>query len=72
MAEVERADYRRIAAEYQRRIEAGELASGDKLPSTASIAAAEGVSTSTVYRALSLLHDRELVEGYAGKGVYVR
>ena len=68
---MERADYRRIAAKYQGLIESGELKPGDKLPSTASMAAAEDVSMSTVYRAVSLLHDRGLVEGHSGKGVYV-
>lgn len=72
VAATERADYRRIAAEIQAQIESGALKSGDKLPSTAALAAREGVSTSTVYRALSLLHDRDLVEGHSGKGVYVK
>ena len=61
------ADYRRIADELTAKIKSGELPPGTKLPSTAQY----DVSPATVYRAVSLLHDRDLVVGHSGRGVYV-
>lgn len=70
--EMEHADYRRIADDIQRKIETGELKAGVKLSSTAELAARYDVSTSTIYRSVILLRDRGVVQGHAGKGVFVR
>ncbi|ROT25489.1 winged helix-turn-helix domain-containing protein [Micromonospora sp. HM5-17] len=67
----EQAEYRRIADEVTARIRSGELKAHDKLPSTAELAEQYHVSTATVNRAFGLLHDRELVYGKQGKGVFV-
>lgn len=68
---VERVDYRRIANEISSQIKSGERAPGEKLPSTRQLAEQYGVHISTIHRVMSLLKDRELVEGHPGKGVYV-
>lgn len=65
------AEYRRIADALTTMIKSGELAPGAKLPSTSELADQFGVSVATAYRAVSLLHDRDLVMGQPGKGVYV-
>jgi GntR family transcriptional regulator len=64
-------DYRRIANEITEQIKSGELAPGTKLPSTSKLAEQYGVSVTTAYRAVSLLHDRDVVVGQPGRGVYV-
>lgn len=66
------ADYRRIADAITFKIKNGDLAPGAKLPSTTALAAEYDVSVSTAYRAVSLLHDRDLVVGQPGRGVFVR
>lgn len=63
--------FRRIVDEITEKIRSGELMPGTKLPSTSELAEIYGVSTGTVYRALALLHDRELIIGQQGRGVYV-
>ncbi|WP_447134309.1 GntR family transcriptional regulator [Micromonospora sp. LZ34] len=63
--------FRRIVDEIAGKIKSGELKPGDKLPSTSQLADMYNVSTGTVYRALSLLHDRELIIGHSGRGTYV-
>lgn len=68
---VAKADYRRIADAITEKIKSGALSPGEKLPSTAKLAEEYGVSPATVYRAVSLLHDRDLVMGHPGKGVFV-
>ncbi|GAB3985702.1 winged helix-turn-helix domain-containing protein [Plantactinospora veratri] len=65
------ADYRRIADEITAKIKSGELPPGTKLPSTSKLADEYDVSPATAYRAVSLLHDRDLVIGQPGRGVYV-
>lgn len=65
------AEYRRIADALTAKIKSGELAPGTKLPSTSALADEHGVSVATAYRAVSLLHDRDLVVGQPGRGVYV-
>ncbi|MET8267515.1 winged helix-turn-helix domain-containing protein [Micromonospora arida] len=67
----EKVDYRRIATEIAEKIKSGELAPGAKLPSTRELAEQHGVHISTINRVMTILKDRELVEGYPGKGVYV-
>ncbi|MEV4631204.1 winged helix-turn-helix domain-containing protein [Micromonospora sp. NPDC049523] len=63
--------FKRIVNEISARIKSGELAPGEKLPSTSQLATQYNVSTGTVYRALSLLHDRDLILGQPGRGTYV-
>ncbi|MFG1675947.1 winged helix-turn-helix domain-containing protein [Micromonospora sp. NPDC049282] len=67
----ERVDYRRIANDIAAKIKSGELAPGEKLPSTRELADQYGVHISTINRSMSILKDREMVEGQPGKGVYV-
>ncbi|MER7459500.1 GntR family transcriptional regulator [Micromonospora sp. NPDC126480] len=63
--------FRRIVDEISEKIRTGEMKPGDKLPSTSQLADMYNVSTGTVYRALSLLHDRQLIIGQSGRGTYV-
>ncbi|WP_433313382.1 GntR family transcriptional regulator [Micromonospora sp. CA-269861] len=65
------APYRRIANEIAAKIKSGELQPGDKLPSTRELAETYAVHMNTASRALSLLHDRELITGQPGRGTYV-
>lgn len=67
----EQAEYRRIANLITESIRSGELKPGDKLPSTAELADTHHVSWATINRAFGLLHDRGLVVGRQGKGIYV-
>lgn len=62
---------RRIADEIASMIKSGQLKPGDRLPSTAQLADQYGVSATTAYRAVRLLHERLLVVGEQGRGVYV-
>lgn len=65
------AGYKRIANDYTEKIRSGELPPGTKLPSTRQIAEMYGVGIGVAYRALSLLHDRDLIIGQPGRGTYV-
>ncbi|WP_446220818.1 GntR family transcriptional regulator [Micromonospora sp. IBHARD004] len=65
------APYRQIANDLTAKIKSGELKPGDKLPSTRELAEAYKVHMNTASRALSLLHDRELITGQPGRGTYV-
>ncbi|MEV6813879.1 winged helix-turn-helix domain-containing protein [Micromonospora sp. NPDC051296] len=65
------APYRRIANDIAAKIKSGEFKPGDKLPSTRELAEAYQVHMNTASRALSLLHDRELIIGQPGRGTYV-
>jgi GntR family transcriptional regulator len=60
-----------IADDLAARIAAGEYRPGDRLPRTVEIAALYSCSTSTAYRAVSLLRFKGIVVGVQGKGVYV-
>lgn len=63
--------YRQIADDLAQRIASGEYPPGSQLPSTAQLAELYSVNRSTIVRAVGLLHDRGLVVGVAGRGVYV-
>jgi len=63
--------YRRIAAELQRAIAAGELAPGDALPSEAALTRQYGVARGTARQALSFLVSLGLVYAVHGKGRFV-
>lgn len=60
-----------IADDLAARIAAGEYQPGDRLPRTVEIAELYSCSTSTAYRAVSLLRFKGVVVGMQGKGVYV-
>jgi DNA-binding GntR family transcriptional regulator len=64
--------YRRIAAELQRAITAGELPPGDPLPSEATLTSEYGVSRDTARQALSFLAGLGLVRAVHGKGRFVQ
>lgn len=66
-----RLSYRGIADDLAARIAAGEYLPGAQLPSTSQLAELYAVNRSTVVRAVGLLHDRGLVSGVAGVGVFV-
>ncbi|WDZ85445.1 winged helix-turn-helix domain-containing protein [Micromonospora cathayae] len=65
------ASFRLIVDEIAEKIRTGELKPGEKLPSTSQLATKYGVSNNTVYRALAILHDRDLIIGQQGRGTYV-
>jgi GntR family transcriptional regulator len=65
------AEYRRIARELAEAIAAGELTPGSALPTLDELAEAEGVSKSTIQRALSILQDRGLIRPWHGKAIFV-
>lgn len=71
MSEPERPPYARIAAELRRRIERGELAAGDRVPSTREITRQWGVAMATATKALAALRDEGLVRGVPGVGTVV-
>lgn len=64
--------YQRIVREIQRRIEAGELRPGDRVPSTRQIAAESGVAMATATKVLTTLRQDGLVEAVPGVGTVVR
>jgi DNA-binding GntR family transcriptional regulator len=61
----------KIINDLTRKIESGELAPGDQLPSTADLCAQYGVSVTVVRGAINWLKAKGLVEGMAGVGVFV-
>ena len=61
--------YQQLAAQYRERIAAGTM--GPKLPSLAELADEAGVSHMTVQRAIKVLKDEGIIEGLAGRGVFV-
>lgn len=63
---------RRIADEFAAKIEAGELAPGDKLPSERTLLATYGVARNTVQAAMRLLAEAGMVVAHHGRGVFVR
>ena len=63
--------YLRIAAKLRARIESGELAPGEALPSIARIAREEGVAEITAAKALKELHSEGLTRPVAGWGTFV-
>lgn len=63
--------YQRIVEDIERQIESGDLAPGDKLPSTSELQDHYKVSTTAIRNAMLVLRQRGLVEGHQGKGVFV-
>ncbi|SHN45857.1 GntR family transcriptional regulator [Cryptosporangium aurantiacum] len=62
----------RIVAELRRRIETGELAPGDRLPSTRQITRQWNVAMATATKVLTALRQQGLVEAVPGIGTVVR
>jgi GntR family transcriptional regulator len=68
---VERLTYRGIADDLAARIASGEYPRGSKLPSHSQLVGIYSSSLATIVRAVGLLHDRRLVQGVPGVGVFV-
>lgn len=66
-----RLNFRQIADELAEEIIRGERPPRSKLPSYSELADLYDVSVTTAYRAVRLLHERGLVYGEHGRGVYV-
>ncbi len=63
--------YVRIAADLRRRIEGGELKSGEPVPSITMLCQEWGVARETAAHALNVLEGEGLVRRYPGRGYYV-
>ncbi|KAB1946616.1 GntR family transcriptional regulator [Micromonospora sp. ALFpr18c] len=63
--------YRRVADDIEQKIRSGEYSPGQQLPSVSEIGELYNVARSTAYRAVKELHDRNLVYGQQGQGVFV-
>src|ERR1700754_1314192 len=68
---VEEAPYRRIAAEIAERVTRGDLAPGDRIPSTREITREWGVAMATATKVIAALRDAGLVETRSGAGSVV-
>ena len=73
MAEIDETTppYLRIVGELRRRIMAGELGPGDRVPSTRQIVREWGVAMATASRALTALRQESLVRAVPGVGMVV-
>src|SRR3954447_931481 len=65
------APYLRIAAEIRRRIQAGELRPGDRVPSTRGLVQEFGVAMATATKALATLQQDGVVHSLPGVGTVV-
>lgn len=65
------AKWQALADHIRAQIASGELAPGDRLPSTAELCRTHGVSAIVVRNAMIALKAEGLVEGVPGVGVYV-
>jgi GntR family transcriptional regulator len=63
--------HEQVAAQIRDAIAEGEAKPGDRLPSARHLAAATGVNTNTVLRAVRLLRDEGLLELRQGRGIHV-
>lgn len=66
-----KAKWAQLADYLRERIESGELAPGEKLPSTAQLKEEHGVSQTVVRQAILVLQMQGWVEGVHGVGVFV-
>jgi len=64
--------YLQLAAIVRARIESGEIASGDALPSITFLVQETGLAVGTVRRAIKVLADEDLVVTVPGRGSYAR
>jgi DNA-binding GntR family transcriptional regulator len=63
--------YVQLADLIAEKIERGEYAAGQRLPSADDLAELHGIAPNTARKALSLLRERGLAEMSAGRGTYV-
>jgi GntR family transcriptional regulator len=63
--------YRQLAAILRGKIESGELAPGQQLPSVITLSADYQIAVPTVRKAIGLLKNEGLVTGVAGYGTFV-
>jgi GntR family transcriptional regulator len=63
--------YEQVAGEIRRAIAEGEAKPGERLPPAKDLAAVLGVNTNTVFRALRMLRDEDLLEFRRGRGISV-
>ncbi|PSK87356.1 GntR family transcriptional regulator [Murinocardiopsis flavida] len=68
----EESRYRQIARDLRKRIQDGELTSGDRLPSEKELEDEFGASRNTIRLALGTLRNQGLVESRAGRGTFVQ
>src|SRR5919201_2291520 len=71
-ADPEGARYKRLAALLRARINSGELAVGQRLPSEKDLQDEYGMARETIRKAVGLLRSEGLVEVREGHGTYVR
>ncbi len=64
--------YRQIAAILRAKIESGEYAPGDKLPSEPRLQQEHGFARDTIRHAIKLLREENLVVTLPGRGTFVR
>jgi GntR family transcriptional regulator len=62
--------YRQLAAVLAARIQSGELAAGDPLPSITALAQETGLAVTTVRRAIALLVEDGAAHTVPGRGTY--
>ena len=65
-------EYQRLIAQIRASITSGEYPLGQAIPSTAALARSTGVSAPVVRRAVGQLQADGILEGHAGKGVFVK
>lgn len=63
--------YLQVASELRRRIQAGKLPPGRRVPSEVSIEQEFGVARGTARKAILVLRDEGLIETVQGKGSFV-
>jgi len=63
--------YQHVAELVRKRIESGDWAPGERLPSIESLAAVFGVAVVTIRQALALLENEGMVERQQGRGTFV-
>ncbi len=64
--------YLQLATLFRRRIETGEWAIGDQIPTVDMLAKECGVAGMTIRQALDILHQEGLIERFRAKGTFVR
>lgn len=63
--------YKQVANELRRRIEAGQIPPGRRIPSLVELEEEFGVARDTLRKAVQVLKDEQLVETVSGMGIFV-